>query len=133
MKVFNDLSSATVKKEHHFTHNTITGKTFSDEDIFSHHQDFFHSSDDQPCRKAKSLETERLNINKKYRLDKQKITKEFTQDFLLEEYKEVPKRDEEKRKNLISKKYESDANNTSDSNERGRRNNSSDGGEAVNT
>lgn len=48
------------------------------------------SSDDQlqhSRKKAKSMDTDRAHLNKKYKLDNQKISKEFSQDFL-EEYKE---------------------------------------------
>jgi hypothetical protein len=103
MQIFNDFS--TEKKD--------TTRIFSDEEVkhtsnYLQDDDVFHVE-----RKVKSLETER-NLNRKYKLDSNnKLTKEFSQDFL-EEYKgvhnpyntsRVPK------KNKFNKKvYESDIN-----------------------
>ncbi len=57
------------------------------------------------------METER-NVNKKYKLDNIKLTKEFSQDFL-EEYKGVPNpynTKPQRKTKLIKKVYDSDAN-----------------------
>ena len=91
------------------------------------------SSDDQlhhSRKKAKSMDIDRNHHNKKYKLDNQKISKEFSQDFL-DEYKqsEAQQLASQPRKSLISKSYESDANHTDGGGVR--RGSSSDGGAQV--
>ncbi len=105
MQVFNDFT--TQKKE-----NT---QVFSEEESRVT-QSQLEDDSIQVQRKAKSLETERNN-NKKYKLDNQKISKEYSQDFL-EEYKGVynpsnqtPRAASSKKlSGLVKKNYESDAN-----------------------
>lgn len=101
MQIFNDFSNQ--KKDNSTRHG------FSDEEI-KHPNSYMQSEDHPAQRKVRSLETER-NVNKKYKLDNIKLTKEFSQDFL-EEYKGVhnpynPQRPVKKAK-LIKKSYESD-------------------------
>ena len=102
--------------------------TFSDEDYPHSMSTSLLSSDDQlhhSRKKAKSLDIDRNHHNKKYKLDNQKISKEFSQDFL-DEYKQPDAPNSLPRKSLISKSYESDANHTDGGGVR--RGSSSDGG-----
>ena len=75
------------------------------------------------------MDIDRNHHNKKYKLDNQKISKEFSQDFL-DEYKQPDAQNHHltsmPRKSLISKSYESDANHTDGGGMR--RGSSSDGG-----
>ena len=87
MQVFNDLSLSHEKRES-VGHASKT--TFSDEEYPHLMSTSLISSDDtlqHSRKKAKSMDTDRAHLNKKYKLDNQKISKEFSQDFL-EEYKE---------------------------------------------
>lgn len=150
MQVFNDLSDTTLRKEaamvggatgaHH-----SSSKTQSDEDShYQYHQTSLLSSDDQhQNRKARSQDTDRRhiqnNVNKKhYKLENQKIAKDYTQDFL-EEYKEDETQDQyhcephqdgskgpQTRLSLLTGKvYESDANNSDSFEKPGSGNNTS--------
>lgn len=117
MQVFHDLTATIDKKE-----QSISKTTFSDEGGDPFHQNYLSSSllssDDQLHnlrKKAKSVDAKQaLNINKKqYKLENQKFTKEYSQDFL-DEF-----RDQNSNKQVFSsnKVYESDAQNI-DTNER---------------
>jgi hypothetical protein len=78
MQVFNDLSLSHERRES-VGHTSKT--TFSDEEYPHSMSTSLLSSDDQlhhSRKKAKSMDIDRNHHNKKYKLDNQKISKEFS-------------------------------------------------------
>jgi hypothetical protein len=79
MQVFNNLSLSHEKKE---SIGQTSKTTFSDEDYYPHSMSSsLLSSDDHTQhsrKKAKSMDIDRNHLNKKYKLENQRIAKEFS-------------------------------------------------------
>lgn len=110
MQLFNDFSESTEKRETMTPRGVTRNKIFSDEE---NHGGAILVTEDDSQRKTRSVDTDHQNINRKYKLDNMKISKEFTSD-VIDSY--IPSTSSPSKPILpVNKIYESDASKKSSS------------------